>query len=239
MYMFELNLKAAFEWLAAIVVALGGTSAIVFALSKWSGGILANKLLEKDKARYLRELEEIKAKYLTDLEKDKAKYQRELEGVKTEYQTELEVRKSELEKSKSIFFRYSEHQFTLYNNLWMSLCDLKQIADELWEKVEIPRLKKFSKQLKTTKSSVEKSALLIEDTHYEDLIRILGAFENFGQGKINLTEVRNSTAQELEQYKGRESEISWIIEQNSLLKQEFTTLLDKVSKSFKEQIKGA
>ena len=212
----NLDIKLALEWLGAIVVSVGGTSAIVIGLAKWFGDRLANKLLEKDKA----------------------KYQEELEGLKTKYQTELETKKTELEKSKSIFLRYSEHQFNLYNELWKSLCDLKHIGEELWERAEIQKVKDFSKQLKTTKLTVEKSALLIEDSHFKDLIKILDNFGQFEFGKMTLISLRNRQAHELENYGVNEGEIRRVIDRNRQTKQEFVSLVDNLSIEFKRQIKG-
>lgn len=210
------DIKLALEWLGAIVVSVGGTSAIVIGLAKWFGDRLANKLLEKDKA----------------------KYQEELEGLKTKYQTELETKKTELEKSKSMFLRYSEHQFNLYNELWKSLCDLKHIGEELWERAEIQKVKDFSKQLKTTKLTVEKSALLIEDNHFKDLIKILDNFGQFEFGKMTLISLRNRQAHELENYGVNEGEIRRVIDRNRQTKQEFVILVDNLSVEFKRQIKG-
>jgi hypothetical protein len=210
------DIKLALEWLGAILISVGGTSAIVIGLAKWFGDRLANKLLEKDKA----------------------KYQEELEGLKTKYQTELETKKTELEKSKSIFLRYSEHQFNLYNELWKSLCDLNHIGEELWERAEIQKVKDFSKQLKTTKLTVEKSALLIEDNHYKDLIKILDNFGKFEFGKMTLISLRNRQAHELENYGVNEVEIRRVIDQNRKTKQEFVSLVDNLATEFKRQIKG-
>lgn len=210
------DIKIALEWLGAIVVSVGGTSAIVLALAKWFGDRLANKLLEEDKA----------------------KYQEELEGLKTKYQTELETKKTELEKSKTIFLRYSEHQFNLYNDLWKSLCDLKHIGEELWERAEIQKVKDFSKQLKTTKLTVEKSALLIEDNHYKDLIKILDNFGKFEFGKMTLISLRNRQAHELENYGVNDGEIRRVIDRNRQTKQEFVSLVENLSNEFKRQIKG-
>jgi hypothetical protein len=109
-----ISFKEIMEWLAAIIVSIGGAGAILIALSKWFGNVFANKLLEKDKA----------------------KYQGELEGLKQKYSKELETKKNELEKSKAQFLRYSEHQFGIYNELWKSLCELKFIGEELWEQPE-------------------------------------------------------------------------------------------------------
>jgi hypothetical protein len=210
------DIKLALEWLGAIVISVGGTSAIIIGLAKWFGDRLANKLLEKDKA----------------------KYQEELEGLKTKYQTELETKKTELEKSKSMFLRYSEHQFNLYNELWKSLCDLKHIGEDLWERAEIQKVKDFSKQLKTTKLTVEKSALLIEDNHFKDLIKILDNFGKFEFGKMTLISLRNRQAHELENYGVNEGEIRRVIDQNRQTKQEFVSLVDNLSIEFKRQIKG-
>ena len=210
------DIKLALEWLGAIVISVGGTSAIVIGLAKWFGDRLANKLLEKDKA----------------------KYQKELEGLKTKYQNELETKKTELEKSKSMFLRYSEHQFNLYNELWKSLCDLKNIGEELWERAEIQKVKDFSKQLKTTKLTVEKSALLIEDNHFKDLIKILDNFGKFEFGKMTLISLRNRQAHELENNGVNEGEVRRVIDQNRHTKQEFVSLVANLSIEFKRQIKG-
>ena len=210
------DIKLALEWLGAIVISVGGTSAIVIGLAKWFRDRLANKLLEKDKA----------------------KYQKELEGLKTKYQNELETKKTELEKSKSMFLRYSEHQFNLYNELWKSLCDLKNIGEELWERAEIQKVKDFSKQLKTTKLTVEKSALLIEDNHFKDLIKILDNFGKFEFGKMTLISLRNRQAHELENNGVNEGEVRRVIDQNRHTKQEFVSLVANLSIEFKRQIKG-
>ncbi|QCX37313.1 hypothetical protein FF125_02235 [Aureibaculum algae] len=210
------DIKNALEWLGAIIISVGGTSAIVIAISKWFGDRLATKLLEKDRS----------------------KYQQELEALKTKYQSELEIKKAELEKSKSLFLRYSEHQFNLYNDLWKSLCDLKHIGEELWEKAEPQLTKKFSKQLRETKLTVEKSALLIEDGHYKSLTTILDKFGNFEIGKLRLINLRNKTVHEMNEYGVRNNEIRNVIENNRQTKQEYIKLTKELSSSFKAQIKG-
>lgn len=212
----SIDIKTALDWIGAIIISVGGTSVLVVALAKWFGDRLANKLLEKDKA----------------------KYQEELEELKTKYQTEIEIKKNELEKSKTLFLRYSAHQFNLYNDLWISLCDLKNTGEELWERAEIQKVKDFSKQLKSTKWSVEKSALLIEDKHYIDLIKILDNFGKFEFGKMTLISLRNKQAHELENYGVNNNEIRRVIDQNRQTKQEFISLVDNLAITFKRQIKG-
>jgi len=214
--MTNFDIKTALDWLGAILISVGGTSAIFLALTKWFGDRLANKLLEKDKA----------------------KYQEEIEGLKKKYQEEIEVKKTELEKTKSLFLRYSEHQFNLYNELWKSLCDLKNISEELWARAEPTKLKDFSVQLRTTKITVEKSALLIEDTHYNNLVKLLERFERFQVGKLTLITLRNKQVQELSDYGIEDFEIKRLIEQNRQTKQDFFLMVDKLRITFKRQIKG-
>lgn len=221
------DIKIALEWLGAIIVSVGGTSAIVLGLSKWFGDRLANKLLEKDRHKYQRELESVK----TDNQKD-------LEELKNKYQQTLEAKKLELEKHKAMFLRYREHQFTLYNDLWKSLCDLKNIAEELWEVAEPSKLKEFSKQLRTTKFTVEKSALLIEDGHYTNLIEILNQFGQFEIGKLTLITLRNRQAHEWEQYGVTTYEIRRVVDQNRQTKTSFVQMVNELSTAFKRQIKG-
>lgn len=212
----ELNFKIVLEWFGAIIFSVSGTGTIIIAISKWFGDRLATKLLEQDRAKYQRELEEIKRKY----------------------QEELEIKKNELEKSKSLFLRYSEHQFNLYNELWKSLCDLKHIGEELWERADPQLLKKFSKQLRETKLTVEKSALLIENNHYKSLIDILDKFGSFEIGKFTLITLRNRTAHEMDEHGVRDYEIRRVIDDNWQTKQEFIELTEKLSGAFKNQIKG-
>ena len=192
------------------------TGGIILALSKWFGSILATKLLEKDKA----------------------KYQEELEKLKSKYQKELERKKIELEKSKTLFLRYSEHQFEIYNELWKSLCDLKFSGEELWEKAETSRLKKFSQQLQNTKKTVERGAILIENDHYQQLLDIFKRFENFQIGKLTLINVRNRSVQEIHDNGIDSHQINWLIDQNRKEKDQYNELIENILNSFKLQLKG-
>ncbi len=200
----------------SLLVAVGGASAVILGLSKWFGGVLADKLLEKDKA----------------------KYQQNLEDLKARYQAELEKTKNDLEKSKALFLRYSEHQFKLYNELWQSLIDLKFAAEDLWEKLDVNKLKSFSKQIRATKKVVEQNILLIEEEHYERLSDVLVDFEEFEFGKAKLGELRNRSAQEFQEANIDHNQIRMTIQRNGEIKDEFTELLDELAITFRNQLKG-
>ncbi|KJS82185.1 MAG: hypothetical protein JM58_15385 [Peptococcaceae bacterium BICA1-8] len=196
----------------AVIVSLGGSSALIIGLSSWLGKVWAYRILEKDKL----------------------KYQETLEKLKNEYQQELEHYKLQLEKSKTLFLRYSEHQFSLYNDLYRNLCDLKGSADELWSLADFENLKNFSKQLKITGDMVKKSMLLIEDKHYDALNTLLDYFSNYSIGKSILIEIRNRAAHEIY---FSEYEIPNLVNQNGEYKEQYTQLITEIGQAFKTQIR--
>lgn len=51
-----------FELAGAVIVSLGGGSLLILALSNWLGKIWANRIMEKDRAKHVKELEELRAK---------------------------------------------------------------------------------------------------------------------------------------------------------------------------------
>lgn len=201
---------------SSLIVAIGGAGAIILGLSKWFGGILADKLLAKDKA----------------------KYQESLEKLKSRYQRELEETKNELEKSKAQFLRYSEHQFGLYNEMWQSLMELKFSMEDLWERLDPEKLRSFSKQLGETKRVVEKKVLLIEEDHYKRLIKVLQDFEAFRFGKAKLRELRNKDAHQMSELNIDQFRIEQVIHENGEIKENLTTLLLELGATFRGQIKG-
>src|SRR5437868_8459072 len=127
-----MQLKNIIEIAASIIIAFGGSSVIILGLSRWLGEIISNRILERYKFRH----------------------EKELEALKTKYSTELEITKSELDKSKHLFYKYSDKQFELYNNLWKVIWDIKKQADSLWQKAEAEKLPKFSKTLRNVKEAL-------------------------------------------------------------------------------------
>lgn len=197
---------------SAVIASIGGSSILIIGLSSWLGKVWANRILEKDKLNYSSELEKVKSNYITELE---------------EY-------KSQLEKSKMQFLRYSEHQFTLYNDLYRNLYDLKIAADKLWTKADFTNLKNFSKQLKTTTDMVGKSMLLIEDQHYRDLNRLMECFGNYQIGKSTLIEVRNKAEENtyLQMH-----DIEELIQKNRENMDNYNRLITEIGLELKEQIR--
>lgn len=75
----------------AIIVSLGGGTALVFGLSSWLGKVWANRILENEKSKHNIELEEYKKKLSEELEKVKAINQKVLFFTKIQYEKEFSI----------------------------------------------------------------------------------------------------------------------------------------------------
>ena len=139
-----------------------------------------------------------------------------------------------LEKISLYTRRYSDSQFIHYNELWVSLIDLKKAADDLWESLSKKRVQNFAVQLKATAETIEKSALLIEDQDYIELGRVIDGFERFELGKWKLSEIRARPDLHYNDDEARSA-----VSANRELKRSYTDLLDGLRIRFKNQISGA
>ena len=165
----------------------------------------------------------------------------QVESVKNEYKIEFdkiqkknELIVSEIKDTKS---RYNSKQFELYNELWSALIDLKISADNLWDVANSKNLKKFSTNLYNAKVSIEKSSLLIETSHYNDLMKIIKKFEEFQFGKKKLILLRNKTEQEINQL-AQNDRFDNIIEQNRESKTNYDNLMKRLKIEFRKTIRG-
>lgn len=190
-----------------IFTAIGGTVVVISGLSNWLGKVWATRIANEESQKFQIKFDAIKR------EKDLL-----------------------FESLKSASFRYSDTQFSLYNELWRSLCDLKASADDLWEHVTLTKVKSFAKQVKEANEAVEKSALLIEDEHYRRLKEVIDQFSEFRFRKKRLVELRSrrSNSRDFD-----DSDIRYTIESNRQRKEEYTELLNDLRKNFKGQISGA
>ena len=193
------------------------------------------------KKNYFPKYLEEKAKN-TATKEDIEKITSQVESVKQEYKIEFEkIQKNNdliVSEIKDSTNRYNSKQFELYNNLWSSLIDLKISADELWESATGRKLKDFSIKLYNAKISIEKSSLLIENNHYDELIRIIKKFEEFEVGKKKLITLRNKNIQDIDNIIQNTYNIDGIIQNNKNVKTNYDDLLDKLKKEFKSTIRG-
>lgn len=150
--------------------------------------------------------------------------------------TALEADKLKYQSALAVVNRYSEKQFHIYNDLWSSLCDLRIAGDQLWEEANRRNAQKFAEQLQNTKDMVQRRSLLIEDTHYEELGRLLREFGEFDLGKAKLLELRSN---QFPIGDVLDAEVQRVIQQNRLKKDTYSELLARVEKSLKRQLRSS
>ena len=162
-------------------------------------------------------------------------HEKELEGIKAKYTEALAKIQLEFDKAERRHYLYSQSQFELYNSLWKQLVYTKRIADDLWRVADPQRLPSFADQIRQTKYVIEENMLLIEDEHYDALMKLMTEFENFSVGKRKLVEIRQSSAAEVID---NIEDITRMIRENGGSKQRYDALVEEVGAYFRNQIHG-
>ncbi|MFY4756388.1 hypothetical protein ACOTVZ_02945 [Aliarcobacter butzleri] len=172
----------------------------------------------------------------------KHNYNKQLESIKQEYKEKFDLIQksndahfSELKNTKD---RYNSKQFEIYNNLWVSLIELKFSADDLWDEATKGKLRVFSRKVTEAKKSIETSSLLLENSDYNNLISLIKSFNDFKVGKAKLINTKYKTDIEMDQFNINENSIEYMINQNQQIKESYDDLITKLKQKFKEQIKG-
>ena len=204
----------ALNHVGALLTAVGGGSVILLGLSTWLGQLWASKILESDRRKHEKELEELKSRFTAD----------------------TEILRTKLSLSFEISKRFAERQFHLYNELWISLVDLRIAGDNLWEKLDLQSLKNFAKQLDKTEEQILRSSLIIEDQHYEALRDLIDRFSDFEVGKNKLMNFRKNNSRANNEITA--PMINDCITNNGDIKQRYSHLLTEIEKSFKKQIRN-
>lgn len=181
-------------------------------------------------------LARLKGSIKNDYAKQLTNYENNLE-LRTEIElAKLNSRLSlELELAKMKLKPYSEQQFILYNELWQSLCDLKFSMELLWARASEDYLMEFADRLATTSDKLEKSALLIEPQHYQELNEILNSFGEYHLGKQALKNIwqNRPTTNPI-----NDAEIRHLIEINGDMRNRLRTYLPEIKECLRKQICG-
>ena len=214
--MFTFNFTDFLELIGALLFSIGGASVVIVGLSKRFGEFISQRLLD----RY------------------NNKHESELEAIKNKYQKELESTKTDLDKAKSLYLRYTEKQFELYNDLWKVLLYTKQQADALWEKASPEKIPSFIEQIQLTKNAVDDNMLLIEEEHYAKLDSLISQFEEFKLGKEKLIDLRLKSIEEIKEHGVTQIDAQETIDTNRTWKAKYDSLILEIGKSFRTQIKG-
>jgi nitrogen fixation/metabolism regulation signal transduction histidine kinase len=207
-----LDFKDYLELIGALVVSIGGASVVVVGLSKWFGDFMSKRLLDS-----------YNNQHKTDLE-----------GIKSKYQQELASTKTDLDKAKSLYMRYTEKQFDLYNDLWRVLLYTKRQADSLWKSADAEKIPSFIEQVELTKNAVDDNMLLIEEEHFNKLDSLIRQFEQFRIGKERLIDLRK----DIRPHVPTQMQATATLEANREWKEKYDDLILEIGKSFRTQIKG-
>ena len=199
-----MNLDDLFKLSSAIIGSIGGAAIIIIGLSSWLGKVWANRILEKDKLKYTTEIEAIKNQLLI-----------------------------ESQKQQFMFALYFEGQFKIYNDLWIALSELQNEVDKLWENASNSNLHSFVKAIKNAKNQIRRSAILIEQEHYEQIISNLNAFEDYQIGKEKLINIRNSNFNNT-----YGNQINNLIHENDERRQQIKQFINIMLEKIRNQISG-
>ncbi|EMY59901.1 hypothetical protein [Leptospira terpstrae] len=203
-----MNIEDIIKIITTSIAALGGLAFLVIAFGSWYAKLLSDKIIEKEKFKNNQEIERLKA------------------NLQFNYQTQS--------ISNALFH---ETQFKIYNELWVSLTDLKINMDQLWENVTNHTLQSFVRSLKKAKDSIINSALLIDEDHYSEFLELINHFENYQVGKERLLNMRiNRTHYDLPNLNF--PQIEKIIEDNRLNKNEIQILILRIKGEMQKVVRG-
>lgn len=197
------------EYVLVVIASVGGSGLIIIGVSRWIGGIWADRMLESVQHQH----------------------QREIEQNRHQFQRDIEQMRHELAILQSSSDRYFGKQFELYSILWHSLYDLKSKADSLWNRADKSTLLPFVDQLKITSDEVEKSYLFLEDGHYISLKNLIEEFKNFEIGKKRLIELRKKDDINLDA-------INNLVEGNRTKRSNYNNLINNIKQDLKSQLRS-
>lgn len=155
-------------------------------------------------------------------------------------QTQIELAKlnnrltMEFEIAKMKIGPYSEKQFRIYTEVWANLCELKYSMLELWDQASEQKYNAFSHKLEKTIKQLEKSALVIEEQHYDELMTILNEFAKYEMGKRTLIDYRMQNP--VAPYDQEHTRM--LIEDNRATKQRLLQYLPMMMKCLRSQLNG-
>lgn len=175
----------------------------------------------------------IKHEYSLELENHKNELKEKTDKELLELKNQAQV---EFEKYRVRIGPYSEKQFERYNELWVKMVELKTGMNELWDHAEEKALKKFSRDLRDLVNTLEKSALLVEPRHYEELMESMNVFANYQIGKQSLINLRRISGDRYVQ--GVTEQISDLIERNEGNRRRLLEALDSLMDAMRRQISG-
>lgn len=148
----------------------------------------------------------------------------------------IDNNKSILALNNSIATRNSDARFELYIHLWNELQDLKSIGDRLWQRAGRNEIELFTKQLAITRVAINRGRIVLGETDYRLLDKVLSSFEQYRVGKRELREMRSQQDWDESYMDSSEYDIHSQIRSNETNKKKYEKLLDELAKQFKKEL---
>ncbi|MBV9657591.1 MAG: hypothetical protein JO295_05720 [Verrucomicrobia bacterium] len=84
--------------------------------------------------------------------------------------------------------RFTDAQFDAYEDVWVSLQDLNDAGEALWDAASKPNLERFANCLKDTRRKAASAGIFFQQADYTELQSLLQHFISFYDGKQDLFE---------------------------------------------------
>ena len=191
-----------FKIIGAVIAGLGGSSIIILGLSSWLGKVWANRIFEKEKLKYEKELQDYKGAIDKEMQRLKTLDEKALYTTRIQYEKEFEI----------------------YQNIWKILVELVWAAKNLYpidgrrfpedeDDASIEEYKKkyslYNKKFNNFLNVITFNAPFYQEEFYNDLNELRGKCFQFGLDyNIYNIGIKYSFASDLERKMCKEDRIA-------------------------------
>jgi hypothetical protein len=152
-----------------------------------------------------------------------------LQKEKNEHDKDIEKYKKDLDLIKLKFKRYDDFQFKLYNDLWESLCDVKDILENVnvYFSEDTAELRK---KISSAADKVFRGQLYLDRDHYRQLNEILSRCSELLRSyeKIRIKDAQG--------YCSNSEELKPIWQKIEILEEDYSNLMSSIVATFKQQL---
>ena len=150
---------------------------------------------------------------------------------------ELERLKLELDLVRTQALRVSQAKFELYSAVWSDLQDVRTLGDRLWQRPTRNMLQQFIDALHAATAAINRGRLLLRESDYGELQRLIEDFENYRVGKQRLIEIASPDELETNFNLENGADVQRQIEQNGVRRKEYEKALEAVASHFRQELR--
>jgi cell division protein FtsB len=148
---------------SAILTSIGGASVIILGLSSWFGKVWANKILEKEKAAYSKEIEHYKSELNRELGRIGAIQDKALYISKAQYDNEYKIYQEIWEKM---------HECVALTKALYPISENVPSEEEKYNEYQVGKYEKFSRAYNEYLKTIEKHAPFYKKEFYDKFMEI-------------------------------------------------------------------